>query len=172
MNRDPVVDCTHTRGPIDSHAPGAGPYPLNLVQDASRRVERAGMSTSTDSWVGRYDQNDRVFERRIGTRVPVEGVEVTWRAVSRERRRPGTVARVVDLSVTGIGLVAAPGVPAGSTMELEHAGGRALVDVRWSEAVDPVRARYGCAFAALDDAFEDWVHRVVANRDELGEPSA
>jgi hypothetical protein len=114
----------------------------------------------------------RVFEerkhgesdRRIGTRVRGAGMELTWRPSSGPH--PGgqafLPARVVDLSVTGVGLVAGSGVDVGSLMEIEHAGARGMVEVRWAgRHKDPSLARYGCAFVSLDDAFEHLVHELV-----------
>lgn len=130
-------------------------------------VSTDGACTGTSSWVTELPSGkERRFERRIGIRVPVDGVELRWapreaqtkkrREIRRKQRRFEN-ARVIDVSLTGIGLVAGSGFAVGSVMEAEHAGGRALLEIRWSRTLDGAHARYGCAFVGLDDVFRQWV---------------
>jgi hypothetical protein len=123
------------------------------------------MSTSIDSWVQIYERRESWrFDRRIGTRVAVDGQTVKWRRVPARRalRRPLRPATVAHVSVTGVAIIASALLETGSVIELEHEGGRALAQVRWSMKPDGEHPRYGCAFLSLDEAFEAWVHAVTA----------
>jgi hypothetical protein len=62
------------------------------------------------------------------------------------------------MSVTGLTVVVTAVLETGSVIELEHDGGRALAQVRWSMQPAGHHPRYGCVFIATDKAFEAWIH--------------
>jgi hypothetical protein len=107
-------------------------------------------------------------ERRLGQRLPANGIPVTWIVEERRwgrtklRAEPG---RLIELSVAG-GKVVAPRsahVRVGTPVVIRLTAGRAVVDVRHIGAgPDPARAAYGVNFVEVDDAFQTAIFDMVA----------
>jgi hypothetical protein len=97
-----------------------------------------------------------LVNRRIGERYKVDVRDVAWVPLGRRRlvrRRPQT-ARLVDLSVTGGSVLAAPGVGVGDLVHVKVGGGGGVVEVRRAvECADPELCCYGVRFVALDEVF-------------------
>jgi hypothetical protein len=112
------------------------------------------------------------YERRIGRRLPVEPVPVTWvlDPVGRGRRRRPTEAdgAVVDLSVSGAGVEGPPGFAIGAIVSLRFGNGLSAVRIRRAEPTDrPGRIRYGVQFVELAAGLRSLVEDLIGD----GRPS-
>jgi hypothetical protein len=107
----------------------------------------------------------RVVERRVGVRVPVGGCVVEWAPPRKHRfaRRPtAALAQLVDVSVTGAAVLAAPGVSEGAVMEIRRDGGEGLVEVRRvTHDLSGGHTKYGVAFVWLDPGMQAQVYELV-----------
>ncbi len=117
--------------------------------------------------------NGHRFNRRIGDRLPIVIDGVEWRPCGTPRRRllrrgaPAVqVARIVELSVTGAGIVgpADPPLARGAQVQLRIHGVDGLVEIRRVQPTDaPDLARYGVAFVRLHPELERFVSDAIGN---------
>jgi hypothetical protein len=108
------------------------------------------------------------YNRRIGERVGVGAMELTWaRAVDNvDREADGAGhALLMDFSVTGAGLFA-PADPQGAIGDVfivSFNNARAIVEVRRvSTTDDPSLRYYGVEFVTMERDFEREAHEVIA----------
>lgn len=118
------------------------------------------------------------IDRRIGRRVPIEPIDVTWLLTVQEsgrfgRRRHGVrevPGRIVDVSVTGAAIEgpSESGPRVGAEVKIRACGGDSVVKVRRSQPGDrPGRCRYGVEFVALHRGLADQVSSIL----QQGRPS-
>jgi hypothetical protein len=116
-----------------------------------------------------YDTGTAPFERRIGRRHPVEGLEVVWieprwgaaATVDPPRQWAGAVD---DVSVTGAGIRGPIDLPVGPGTKavVRYRGRDTGVIVRHCQRTDdPDVARFGVEFAVLHPGLEARVHDLV-----------
>jgi hypothetical protein len=108
-------------------------------------------------------------ERRVGTRLPAQGVQVDW--VVEERSRLGRTklnavdAAMVEVSVTGAMLIAPRSrfVEVGTQAVVGLGDGRAVVSVRHiAPGPDDDHLGYGVHFVEPDETFQNEVFDLVA----------
>lgn len=103
----------------------------------------------------------QITNQRIGDRIPVDVTGVEWRPRAKKgwrARRARLTARVVEVSVSGAGILAPaePHVPLGEMVTVVVNGREAVVHVRRRErTADPGVLRYGVEFATLDNPLVD-----------------
>lgn len=119
-------------------------------------------------------------ERRLGARLPIEGMWVTWnvgrrdtRPLLQRRRYPleTQYGRVEDLSVSGAAIVAPtdPALRVGSTLMIEAEGFRGMVGVtQMRDTADEGLTRYGVSFVDFPPKF---TVAVYARLDALADAS-
>jgi len=111
------------------------------------------------------------FEKRIGERILVTGVDVGW-ATSLDRSRrlrrrkvPPTRATIRDVSMSGAGVLApsAPSLSPGHVVQGDaddHGTFVARVKRR-TETDEPTRTYYGIEFLELSEEFQDWLNDLL-----------
>jgi hypothetical protein len=108
------------------------------------------------------------IERRIGVRVPTDGIEVRWMSSPEviDLRDDGFLGQVVEVSVTGAAIDAASTLPVELAGEarLRYRGTESTVTVRHVSATEePGVARYGIEWGRLEDPLRQLVYGVVAD---------
>jgi hypothetical protein len=108
------------------------------------------------------------IERRIGVRVPTEGIEVGWVPSPDviDLRDEGFIGRVVEVSVTGAAIDASNALPVDleSRASVRFGGTESTVTVRHvSPTGEPGVTRYGIEWARLEDPLRQLVYGVVAD---------
>ena len=108
------------------------------------------------------------YNRRIGERVGVGAMELTWAPAvdNADRDADGAgQALLMDISVTGAGLFA-PADPEGAVGDVfivSFNNARAVVEVRRvSTTDDPSLRYYGVEFVTMERDFEREAHEVIA----------
>ncbi len=117
--------------------------------------------------------SEQRFNRRIGERLPIVIDGVEWRPCGTPRRRllrrgaPDVQhARIVELSVTGAGIIgpATPPLERGTQVLLRIHGVDGLVEIRRVHPTDdPGCARYGVVFVRLHPELERFVSDAIGN---------
>lgn len=109
--------------------------------------------------------------RRLGERLTPDGdILVTWRTDRPRRplsRRPAPVARVADISVTGVGLVGPDDADlgCGSVLMVDFDGAPAVLRVRHRTALaEPGWCLYGTEFVEADPRVHEWVNQLLDGR--------
>ena len=126
---------------------------------------------------GRPDLNAwHNVERRIGARVPVEGIEVQWlpRTDVIDLRDGAWLGRVVEVSVTGATIDAASTLPVEVSTQviLRYGTGESTVMVRHaSPTAQPGVTRFGIEWSHLEDPLRRVVFGVVADAKSLHSPA-
>ena len=114
--------------------------------------------------------------RRLGERIPIGDVFLTWRAdeafqrgvkASKKHRREPDVGRLLNVSVSG-GAVVAPAADdlgRGSVLIVQLGNARAAVRVkRIEEFGDPDWRIYGVEFVETEPNFLDWINHLLDGR--------
>jgi hypothetical protein len=108
--------------------------------------------------------------RRLGERILVGDVFLRWRldevVTTRFRTRPRdpSVARLLDVSVSGARVVAAAATDLrrGSVVLVELGDARAVLRIRWIENFGDEEWRtYGTEFVSMDHTFRDWINHLL-----------
>ena len=106
--------------------------------------------------------------RRIGERFPPDDndlSELAWVPLGWRRwlRKPDEMALLVELSITGASVLAAPGRVVGERVHVKVRSGGGVVEVRnVAKTSNPALCRYGVCFVALDDVLTGIVSDTVA----------
>ncbi|MCD9624532.1 PilZ domain-containing protein [Rhabdothermincola salaria] len=112
------------------------------------------------------------YERRIGERVPIEPIEVTWLVPAEESGRFGRRRRVVreqsgrvlDVSITGAAIEgpAESGLRTGAEVTIRACGGDSVVRIRRAQETERSGIlRYGVEFVALDGGLKGEVSSIL-----------
>jgi hypothetical protein len=111
------------------------------------------------------------YNRRVGTRVRIEGAPMRWRAVVPRKRfgrkRPSETADLVDLSITGASIRAHTDarIGIGDHVVIEANGGVGVVEVRRIQPVrHPDEAVYGVEFLQKDDGLTKLINDTLEAR--------
>lgn len=116
-------------------------------------------------------QTRHTFDRRIGRRVDVEPVEVTW-VVARAgrfntKKRPLEAAgQILNLSITGAAVMGPPdlSLEPGATVNLRCDGRESVVVVRHAEPVgDGAAVRYGLEITRPHPTMQRRINEVLAD---------
>ncbi len=100
---------------------------------------------------------EQITNQRIGDRILVDVDGAEWQPAAQRRslfKRPQLTARVVEVSVSGAGILAPaePHVPLGQIVTIVLNGKAGTVYVRRRErTADPATLRYGVEFVSLDN---------------------
>jgi hypothetical protein len=110
----------------------------------------------------------RTIERRIGVRVPVEGIEVRWLPSPDviDLRSEAWLARVVEVSVTGAVVEASSSLPVelAGPATLRYGSVDSAVTVRHASPTDTEGVtRYGVEWKRLEDPLQRVVYGAVAD---------
>ncbi len=122
-----------------------------------------------------YDERDRraldertTVERRIGHRLPVEGIDVRWVVQDQRRGRGlGRYGRVVDVSVSGAAVHSPSGMSLTeqSLARLRYGSGESRVRVRRiTTTSQPDVVCLGVEFVDLDDELRERIYDLLATR--------
>lgn len=108
------------------------------------------------------------IERRIGVRVPTEGVEVRWipRPEVVDLREDAYLGRVVEVSVTGAAVIASSNLPVevSSQARVRFGDTESTVMIRHVTPTDTDGvSRYGIEWSRLEDPLRHLVYGVVAD---------
>jgi hypothetical protein len=110
--------------------------------------------------------------RRLGERIPIGDVFVTWRLerIQQTKRRKSAepeMGRLLDVSVSG-GAIVAPvseDLKRGSIVVIQLGNAQAVVRVRRIEDFgDAAWRTYGVEFVETDPAFLDWINMLLERR--------
>ena len=110
----------------------------------------------------------QITNQRIGDRIPVYVDGVEWQPVAPRRslfKRPRLTARVVEVSVSGAGILAPaePHVPLGQIVTIVLNDRAGTVHVRRRErTTDPATLRYGVEFVSLDNPLAELAKALLA----------
>lgn len=114
--------------------------------------------------------------RRLGERIPIGDVFLTWRAdeayqrgvkASKRHRREPDVGRLLNVSVSGGAVVApvADDLGRGSVLIVQLGNARAAVRIkRIEEFDDPDWRIYGVEFVEIEPNFLDWINHLLDDR--------
>lgn len=116
-------------------------------------------------------QTRHTFDRRIGRRVDIEPVDVTWVVPQSGRfgtkKRPLEAAgQILNLSITGAAVTGPPDLPLapGATVHLRCDGRESVVVVRHAEPLDGGRAtRYGLEITRAHPSMQRRINTVLAD---------
>ena len=111
------------------------------------------------------------YNRRIGSRIAVDGARLGWRPILPRRRfrreQSADSVKVADLSITGA-LVIGPRdarVRIGTQVEIDAGGQRGVVEIRRIDAdTDPALAWYGVQFVDLQPELQQLINDTIAAR--------
>ena len=108
------------------------------------------------------------IERRIGVRVPADGIEVRWVPTPDviDLRDDAFLGRVVEVSVTGAAIVASSRLPVAvsSQARVRFGDTESTVTVRHvSPTENDAVARYGIEWSRLEDPLRELVFGTIAD---------
>jgi len=111
--------------------------------------------------------------RRLGERIPIGDVFLSWRVeetndrkVRRMKREP-EIARLLDISVSGGAMVAptADDIRRGSVLVVQLGNAQAAVRVRRTQDFgEPEWRIYGVEFVETQPSFLDWINHLLDGR--------